>query len=97
MHGLEFTPTNSSGDIYEHPVFELPNLSYVDGGTDSINVDAPFRLLQLNKQEILTITPAEGTIVNDGTDHVPVIYENGKWYPLQIGSALGSGSINPLN
>ncbi|MBS1079042.1 hypothetical protein JK217_15250 [Gluconobacter kondonii] len=45
------------------------------------------------KTEILSISnPSEGQIVNDITDHVPVIYENGAWYPLIIGTALGIGT-----
>lgn len=43
------------------------------------------------KANILAITsPREGEIINDATDHVPVIYENGKWYPIQLGTALSN-------
>ncbi|MBS1054999.1 hypothetical protein [Gluconobacter kondonii] len=92
MNGLEFTPTNTTGVIQSHPVFELPKLSYADGGTDTIDLDNPARLLQLNKADILALTPAEGTIVNEGTDHVPVIYENGSWHPITISTPYSSTS-----
>ena len=42
-----------------------------------------------SREVILNFTaPAEGMFINDSDDHVPVIYENGKWYPVQLGAAL---------
>lgn len=47
------------------------------------------QLSNKSKSDILDISsPVEGQILNDSTDHVPVVYENGHWYPIQLGSAL---------
>lgn len=43
------------------------------------------------KAAILALSsPVEGEIVNDNTDNVPVIYENGSWYPITLGTALSN-------
>ncbi len=46
-------------------------------------------LPSLTKVAILALSsPVVGMIVNDTTDNVPVIYENGHWYPMTLGPAL---------
>ena len=57
--------------------------------TSKLELTGRFSILDLAKADILAIaSPGEGEIVNDSTDHVPVIYENGAWYPIQLGAAL---------
>lgn len=52
-------------------------------------VQRGYIVTDMTKASILAIVnPAEGTLVNDSDDHVPVIYENGHWYPVQLGTAL---------
>ncbi|GAA4491059.1 hypothetical protein [Gluconacetobacter tumulicola] len=46
-------------------------------------------LPDMTKSEVLAIHhPQEGLMVNDSDDHIPVIYENGSWYPMRLGTAL---------
>ncbi|MBS1101971.1 hypothetical protein JK202_02915 [Gluconobacter sp. Dm-62] len=41
------------------------------------------------KAAILAISnPQDGMLENDADDHIPLIYENGHWYPIQLGKAL---------
>jgi len=54
-----------------------------------IAAGSAFALPSQSRATILARTDGrEGLIVNDGDDHVPVIYENGHWYPMQLGAAL---------
>ncbi|WP_278368653.1 hypothetical protein [Acetobacter orientalis] len=49
------------------------------------------QLYSMSRANVLAMTaPVEGMIVNDSDDHTPVIYENGKWHPLQLGTALSN-------
>lgn len=78
---------------YEHGALALlmelsgRDLSIMGNLTVSGLVNIP----SYTKTKILSLTNMnEGAIVNDSTDHVPVIYENGSWYPLQLGTALSN-------
>ena len=54
-----------------------------------ISINGVLNIQRLTKTQILGISsPVEGTIVNDSDDHVPVVYENGHWYPMTLGPAL---------
>lgn len=56
-----------------------------------ISINGVLNIQRLTKAQVLSISsPVEGTIVNDSTDHVPVIYENGAWYPMTLGTALSN-------
>lgn len=64
------------------------------GGTlnltaSTIRLNGVMQLEEQTKAQILAIeAPVEGMIVNSSDSHTPVIYENGHWYPLQLGPAL---------
>lgn len=52
-------------------------------------IDQLLQMASMTKATILAISsPAEGSVVNDSDDHVPVVYENGHWYPVSLGPAL---------
>ena len=52
-------------------------------------INGTLQLIGYSKSQILKISnPAEGEIINDSTDHIPVIYENGAWYKLTLGAIL---------
>ncbi|KXV41887.1 hypothetical protein AD941_02400 [Gluconobacter albidus] len=65
-----------------------------DGGTlqitaSRIKLNGVTSIQELTKAQILGVAnPIEGTILNDSDDHVPVVYENGHWYPMTLGPAL---------
>ncbi len=47
------------------------------------------RLASMTRQQILNIRdPQEGMEINDSDDHVPVIFENGHWYPIVLGKYI---------
>lgn len=57
--------------------------------TGFLFVSGGYKIPGKTKAEILALTNyPDGTIVNDSDDHVPVVYENGHWYPLHLGAAL---------
>ncbi|MBF0888053.1 hypothetical protein [Gluconobacter cadivus] len=61
----------------------------LDISRDRANFNVPVQLPSYPKAAILgDATPVDGMVINDIDDHVPVIYENGKWYPIQLGAAL---------
>lgn len=72
-----------------------PSIVSTDSGSDvllkggKLITTNSIQLAPMAKSIILSMSsPTEGEIVNDFTDNVPVIYENGKWYPLTLGTAL---------
>lgn len=71
--------------------FYAPNQGAMalDISRDRANFNVPVQIPNYSKAAILSIaTPADGMIINDLDDHVPVIRENGAWYPLTLGTAL---------
>lgn len=60
-------------------------------GTGLLQTASGYLLTPMTKAAILSLSSQkEGQMLNDSTDHVPVIYENGHWYPLQLGTALSN-------
>ncbi|GBQ23671.1 hypothetical protein AA12717_1560 [Gluconacetobacter sacchari DSM 12717] len=59
--------------------------------TGSLVLKGTMQLQPLSRTAILGITTAkEGMMLNDSTDHVPVIYEHGHWYPLKLGHEIAN-------
>ncbi|MBS1075287.1 hypothetical protein JK176_10360, partial [Gluconobacter sp. Dm-73] len=78
--GGHFTFAFASKNVYQ---------AALDLTLDSAKFTVPVQISSYSKEVILNFTaPAEGMFINDSDDHVPVIYENGKWYPVQLGAAL---------
>ncbi|MFT9366174.1 MAG: hypothetical protein ABF572_11575, partial [Gluconobacter sp.] len=78
--GGHFTFAFASKNVYQ---------AALDLTLDSAKFTVPVELIGFPKATILGLTGSEeGMIINDSDDHVPVIYENGKWYPIQLGVAL---------
>lgn len=58
-------------------------------GNGDLSVNRGYVLTDMSKTSILNLSPPkEGTLVNDSTNHLPVIYENGHWYHIQLGKEL---------
>lgn len=76
-NGTLSTNMTLSGDVLNVPG------NIISGGS--------VQLASKSKAAILAISsPVEGSMVNDSDDHVPVIYENGAWYPVTLGTALSN-------
>lgn len=57
--------------------------------SDRVVLGSGLVLPQKTKRQILNVqNPVEGMLLNNSEDHMPVIYENGHWYPIQLGKAL---------
>lgn len=85
----------NSGNAYDAQIESTGGSAEANGGgtlnltAALISLNGTAKLQGLTKSQILGIySPFEGEIINDSDDHVPVIYENGHWYPIQLGSAL---------
>lgn len=47
------------------------------------------QLASMTDAAILDVSsPTEGQVVFSSTEHAPVVYANGKWYPISLGTAL---------
>ena len=80
---------DSGSSIVFRKGYQTPVIEKLAPDKVSISFGAPILLSSKKKSEILSLTgTTEGTILSDSTDHVPVIYENGHWYPIQLGSVL---------
>lgn len=56
-----------------------------------IDMQGLTHLKSMTKADILSQTITwDGMLAHDSDDHVPVICENGKWYPIQLGTALSN-------
>lgn len=59
------------------------------GNSAWIKTNGTFQVASYSTAQVKAITnPADGEIVNDSELHQPVIFENGSWYPIQLGTAL---------
>lgn len=100
-HFLFFsTPTNRYGSyFYMTQNGDIGLGTQVSGGgnlkvdygiqAQTMTLSGIARLGSMSRPEILALKNVdEGTIVNDRDDHVPVIYEQGHWYPMTLDKAL---------
>ena len=58
---------------------------------EGIYAGVPVMTVSYSKAQILGLSsPQEGEVINDSDDHTLVVYESGKWYPIQMGTALSN-------
>lgn len=85
----------NSGNAYDAQIQSTGGAAGANGGgtlsltASRIRLNGLLHIQALTKAQILGVAnPVEGMIVNDSDDHVPVVYENGHWYPMTLEPAL---------
>ena len=66
--------SGNAGISYTGRVFQFSNMAQLGNMTKAEILASPYTW--------------NGMMVNDSDDHVPVVYENGHWYPMTLGPAL---------